>query len=38
MAATGEGGGSSDGGSKANFRVGINLLDKFLKLQPLKFR
>ena len=37
MAATG-GGGSGDEGSKASPIVGINLLNKFLKLEPLKFR
>ena len=38
MAATGGYGESGDGGAKADPMVGINLLNKFLKLQPLKFR
>ena len=40
MAATegGGGSGSGDGGGNADPIVGINLLNKFLKLQPSKFR
>jgi len=38
MAAIGGGGGSGDGGSKAGPMVKINLCNKFLKLQPWKFR
>lgn len=38
MAATGGRGGSDNGGGKADPMVGINLLNKFLKLQPSKFR
>jgi len=38
MAAIGGGGGSGDRGSKADSMVGINLLNKFLKLHPSKFR
>ena len=38
MATTEGGDGSGDGGSKTDPIVGINLLNKFLKLQPSKFR
>jgi len=38
MAATGGSGGSGDGGGNADPMVGINLLNKFLKLEPSKFR
>ena len=38
MAAARGRGGLGDGGSKADPMVGINLLNKFLKLQPPTFR
>jgi len=38
MTVIGGGGGSGDGGSKADPIIGINLLNKFFKLQPSKFR
>ena len=38
MVATGVGGGSGDGESKAYPMIGANLLNKFLKLQFLKCR
>ena len=38
MVATGGGGGSGDGGDKVDPMVRISLFNKFVKLQPPKFR